>query len=672
MRYGSPRRTVLVLATLVALPASLSAQADEPSGLSLDSLLATPVSTAAKYDQKQTDAPAFVTIVTAKDIQRYGFRTLADVLQDQVGFYVANDRQYADVGLRGFGRTGQYNNKVLLLVDGHALHEHYTGGARMEEAMPLDLGDVQRIEIVRGPGSALYGARAMLAVVNLVMRTGRDLDGLEAVGTVGSFDTYGASLSHGAVWGPDTDLALTASWGRTSGEEDLYFPELDIPGYNNGHSVGLDWARHVKGRAAFRRGGLTAQVAAGQRERGIPTAAYQSTFNHPDAETRDGQAFAEVSYRHTVSSTTELHVRGYFDDAVHEGVYPNGEASVPAASGPAALVRVLSRAFGSEARVRFDLSARNRLVMGVEGVRATRASHDITNMGQLYLGGDFPYTLLSAFAQDELELTPDLVLTVGLRRDQYSTKGSATTPRGALVYHASPTTTLKAMAGEAFRAPNVLELRMNQPYQGLIANPDLDPERLRTYEVAWDQRFGGVATTVSLSHNRARDLIDLVEVPTPDSLRHYGSWAFLQKNVASARSIALDAEARTALPSGVLARVGYSFLHTRDEMTGAALVNAPSHQMWLTAERDLPASSHVGVTLRRGSGRTTLYGTSTLPATVVDVTVVSNAFGNGFTVQGSVKNVFDASFSTPGGFQHIQSAIPQPRRHATIRVGWNW
>ena len=175
------RLTFALLAGALAFGSHPAAGQDPASGLAaLDSLRAQRVSSASKYDQRQIDAAASVSIVTRDEIQALGYQTLDEILKNQIGFYSGNDRQYSDIGVRGLGRPGHYNNRILLLVDGHSLNDDYSGGTRVGSAMAVDLDAVQRVEIVRGPGSSLYGARAMLAVVNLVTRKGRDLDGTVA------------------------------------------------------------------------------------------------------------------------------------------------------------------------------------------------------------------------------------------------------------------------------------------------------------------------------------------------------------------------------------------------------------------------------------------------------------------------------------------------------------
>ena len=138
--------------------------------LSLDSLLNTKISSAAKYQQTISEAASSVTIITAEDIQRHGYQTLPEALAATRGFYLSYDRNYAFLGARGFSRPSDYNNRILLLVDGNATNEGIFGGAPVGTDLGVPLSSLERIEIVRGPGSALYGTGAIFAVVNLVTK----------------------------------------------------------------------------------------------------------------------------------------------------------------------------------------------------------------------------------------------------------------------------------------------------------------------------------------------------------------------------------------------------------------------------------------------------------------------------------------------------------------------
>src|SRR5712675_1973121 len=145
------------------------------------------VYTASKIEQKTTKAPSSVTIVTADEIKKFGYRTLTDLLQSVPGFNVSYDRNYAFLGARGVS-LGDFNSRMLLLVNGHRVNNNLTDGAYIETDFILDLDIIDRVEIIRGPGSVLYGNNAFFGVINVVTRQGKQVNGAEASGAYGSFD----------------------------------------------------------------------------------------------------------------------------------------------------------------------------------------------------------------------------------------------------------------------------------------------------------------------------------------------------------------------------------------------------------------------------------------------------------------------------------------------------
>ena len=189
---------------VVLNPTDLWAQNKQVSAnlldLSLEDLLKIDIDSvygASKHEQKVTEAPASVTIITSEEIQKYGYRTLADILRNVRGFYVTSDRNYSFVGVRGFGRPGDYNSRILLLVDGHQLNENIYDAANLGAEFPIDVDLIDRVEVIRGPNSSLYLASAFLGVINIITKRGRDLRNVSASGELASFDTYKGRLSYG-------------------------------------------------------------------------------------------------------------------------------------------------------------------------------------------------------------------------------------------------------------------------------------------------------------------------------------------------------------------------------------------------------------------------------------------------------------------------------------------
>src|SRR5215203_6878250 len=200
---------VLCLCGLVCPDDDAAAQMPPPPGasdesslsdLSLEDLLKLKVDTvfaASRVVQEVTRAPASVTIITREEIRAHGYRTLADVLRTVRGFYITNDRNYSYAGVRGYARAGDYNSRLLVLVNGHRLNDTIFEGALLGTESPLDVALFERVEVIRGPSSSVYGTSAFFGVVNLITRPGGALNGVESEAQAGSGTTRSARVTAG-------------------------------------------------------------------------------------------------------------------------------------------------------------------------------------------------------------------------------------------------------------------------------------------------------------------------------------------------------------------------------------------------------------------------------------------------------------------------------------------
>ena len=253
-----------VLAALLA--ASVGAGAAPPdtqqelTTLSLEQLLNLEVYSASKFVQKVSEAPSAVSIITAADIKAYGYRTLADVLKSIRGVYVTNDRNYSYVGTRGFSRPGDYNSRVLLLLDGYRLNDGIYDGALIGTESIIDVDLIERVEFVPGPGSAIYGGNAFFGVLNIITKNGNGIGGAEISGETASFESRRGRLTYGKRSEDGLDVLLSASSYRSRGEN-LFFPEFNDPATNNGVARNLDFDRYNQLFTKFSYGAYSLDVA---------------------------------------------------------------------------------------------------------------------------------------------------------------------------------------------------------------------------------------------------------------------------------------------------------------------------------------------------------------------------------------------------------------------------
>ncbi|HEU5338880.1 MAG TPA: TonB-dependent receptor plug domain-containing protein, partial [Sulfuricaulis sp.] len=238
-------RSAAVAALLVVTATAGAAPPDTRQALielPLEQLLNLEVYSASKFTQKVSEAPSSVSIVTADDIRTYGYRTLADILKRIPGLYVTYDRNYSYLGTRGFARPGDYNTRILLLVDGYRISDGIYDGGLIGTDFNVDVDLIDRVEFVPGPGSAIYGSSAVFGVINVITKKGRDIGGFEVSGEVASFDTHKGRLTYGHRDDNGLETLLSASSYHSRGKNQ-FFPEFNDPATNNGVAQNLDHDR---------------------------------------------------------------------------------------------------------------------------------------------------------------------------------------------------------------------------------------------------------------------------------------------------------------------------------------------------------------------------------------------------------------------------------------------
>lgn len=641
---------ILLISLLSATPAPGQSPEEADEGLSLDDLLSTRVSTASLYSQYAREAPASVSIVSAAEIERFQFRTLGDLLGYVRSFYLSNDRNYTYGGVRGFGRPGDFTNRMLVLWNGHVLNDNVYASSPVGFDFMQDLRSIERVEIVRGPGSPLYGANAMLAVINIISRTGADVGGAEATVEYGSNGFAQGSLLLGTTSRSGFDATLSGTWLDHRGP-DLYYPEFDTPETDHGVVRHLDWEQGygLNGRVTL--GGLQVQGIFSSRSKGIPTASYGTVFGDGRAMTRDERWALSLGYTLEPSVTFRLSGRVALDSYEYYGTYPYEELQSDGSGGRWGTARI---------HAQWDVHASNRLDMGAEVRSNWRADYRVWSLGYYDYSHDDPYTVSSLFLQDTYQAWPGVSLSAAVRIDRHSVIGWLVSPRFAVVADPFPGSTLKVLYGEAFRPPSVYELFYEEE-GNMRSNPSLGPERVRTLELCADQRFSPTtAGSFSVYQYTMRDIVEQIPVDDQGTLQH--------RNSGVARGRGIEGEVVFRSPAGFTASAsaGAQYIEAMDG--SGELTNAPRTIVCLNAGVPLGASFMLALQGRFETGRLTTQGTRT------DRHLLVNAFVHGWMlfdaadVSVAIRNLLGARYALPGGYEHAQAAIGQDGRTFALRV----
>lgn len=608
---------------------------------------------ASKYEQRLEEAPASVSIVTAEEIKRYGYRTLADILRSVRGMYVTYDRNYSYLGVRGFSRPTDYNSRVLLMIDGHRTNENIFHMALIGTEGLIDVDLIDRVEVIRGPGSSIYGASALFAVVNIITKRGRDYQTTEVSAEAGSLETIKGRVTYGSRKVGDTEVLVSASGYGSQGNKRLYYPEFDNPADNNGIAEDLDSDRARSGFMKFSRGDVTVTGAYVERNKAVPTASFDAVFNQPFQETIDRHGYLDVFYDTALSNNDRFTARLAFDSYRYNGYY----ASAYLMPGG-----VLARDYGygqwwtGEVQYMTRLADRHRLIVGAEHQSNIRQDQAYWELDPYVLGfrNDRSSRRWAVFAQDEWRLHRDLLLYAGARYDHYSEWGGATNPRLALVHQLSPRTTAKLLYGQAFRAPS--------PYEFYYTpSPWLRPETSNTTELVFEHQLRrNLRAAASLYYYLVNDLID----QQPDfTFRNVGN--------AEATGVELDLDGRFA--SWLEGRLSYSYQQVRDETTNTPLSNSPHHLVKLNLNTPLLDNRLVaGFEVQYVSDRRTLSGAVIDGYTLVNFTLLGRRWIKGMEFSASVYNLLDQRYADPAGIEHFMDVIPQDGRGFRVKVQYEF
>jgi iron complex outermembrane receptor protein len=322
-----------------------------------------------------------------------------------------------------------------------------------------------------------------------------------------------------------------------------------------------------------------------------------------------------------------------------------------------------TRKLSAGAQASWDLAAAHRLTFGATWERHARADYRAWYAGERWFADDFPYDLWGVYAQHDATLSRVLTVTAGVRHDRGESVSASTTPRVALLWSPSQRRTLKILYGEAFRSPSAYERSFTTP-EDFKRPLGLRAEHVRTFEAVWEERLADwLRGELAVYRYDMTDLID-TEVDATDGMSH-----FVNRDRVEAPGIEAELEAR--LPAGAGLWVNYAFQDARDGHTGRALSNSPRHLA--KAGASVPFGHVLRLTAESGweSRRRTLAGTPSGGALVARTGVRVHA-GDALDLWFLADNLFDVERTVPGGYEHVQEALPQPgralRAGVTVRV----
>jgi outer membrane cobalamin receptor len=561
------------------------------------------VVTATKTEKEPQDVTQSVTVITAADIQKSSATTAAEVVREAAGVDIR------DYGARGstseISLRGSATAQVLVLLDGKRLNSPLSGGFDMSE-LPVALDDIERIEIVRGPSSALYGTDAMGGVVNIITKHPEKFQTVVS-GSVGSHGYDSLSLRNS---GKQNGFYYALSAGRET--SDGYRVNSDLNKINASIKAGYELSSNSSIE-------LTSDHI--NKEIGVPGS---TSWPSPSARQTTSDTATGIGYRVKFSPALDLKINAYYSRENLEYKNPPVDS----------VYRSASR--GADTQVTWLANSWNLITVGAEGRDEHVDSPDT---------GIHSSSLWAGYLQDEISAGEHLIVVIGGREDSHSVYGDKFSPKVSARYLVSGTGTIvRASAGKSFRAPTFNDLYFSDAY-GDKGNPDLRPETATEYEAGIEQPFGKRnAVKVTGFERKVTNLIDWQE---------YAPFQYQAVNIGKAKIRGSEAEAKFTFFEVLTWAVNYTYMNPVNELTGEKIYyTIPESQLKSSANLALSSKTNIYVEGRYVKN----YVKPTDPEwdyIVIDgkitQTVYQRESSRGSIVIG-MNNIFDRKYETVKGY----------------------
>ena len=620
-------------------------------------------------------APASVSIIDAREIRAFGYQSLYDAVAGTRGVFQTNDLTYGYVGVRGFARLGDYGNRLLVTVDGHTMNDDQLGASYVGNDFLADLHDVAQVEVVRGPGSALYGTNAFFGVLNVVTRDVSQPGGHVVVTADGVRTMRGRAAVD--LGDPDRGITLSAA-GVVRQGDDYRFPEYAQSGPgadpDAAWSRGADGSESVTAHARAWAGDLTVQGLLTSRDQRIATGAFATELADPRATSDDTRGFVELRYEPRLGDRGQLYGRAWVDRYAFDGVYPYEDNYV---------YRDRWRGTWVGAEPRFVLQATDAIEITAgsevrQHVQAELRSRD--NEDGVLLDEEPTQGVYAAYGLARIQVVKRLRADLGARYDHFTLQGvgGAFNPRAALILDVGENDVIKLLSGTAFRTPSPYEWFYNDG--GITQQPaqSLGPERIFTTELEATHRFDDVTTaTAAVYVNQITNLVITESVDDPvaaaEGVFRYGN------SGAEVQSAGFEAEVRRDWRRGWMVQAQQALQTTRTGtlLEGQPITNSPLWAGSVKLAAPLPASAATLASRLRAESPRRITNAAFDPETDLtpwavlwDVTVSGPVASGPLTLSGGVRNLLDWQVEHPGGVDLQQRVVPQPGRtvFASARV----
>lgn len=674
-KVASPHRIffakIILSSACIMLAQSAAAlnQSDDLSELSLEDLMKVEVSSASKFAQSSSQAPSAVQVLTAEDIRRHGWSTLAEALDSLPGLYASSDRAFGFLGARGFMVSGDYNMRFLLLMDGQPLNDNVWDQANLGHEFRLDMEMIERIEYVPGPGSSIYGSNAMFGVINVITRTAKNLPAWQVGSRLQGDGWREANLraSHQSN-GDGPDLVFSLSRANKSGRSLNYpdavgLPSADGSPSKDGQTHNLDRMIVTRAFASATQNGLAMSLWAARRDVHPSSALFGSNFDDGRLRLIDSSYGLMGSYQRALNQQLHLNLRLAYQKITYQGDAPYLD---PVAGSYVSRDEAVGTWLSSEARLLYTGWENHKLIAGIDfqtDLEALQKNADLEVVLNSPLSIRTRGNRHGIYVQDEWHFLPDWRFNAGLRSDGYRYGSSNISPRFALIWNASEHSTVKLLAGRAFRNANAYEANYaRDPYY--LANPNLASETIRTIEAVGEYKLGNQEVGASLFDYQLKNLLQQVDIGN-DQLQ------FQNQPEISAHGLEIFYKLRDKHGMNFMASLALN--RSRDSF-GQELSNSPKWIAKLRLSRPVLGEALIAAAEFNAVGpRTAIWHTqSTRMATQSQLNLGLSAtkLAPGLDLQLRLVNAFDSKIAHPASDETGVPSLPMDGRQWQLGLNY--
>ncbi len=485
--------------------------------------------TATKTPILAEEVPQSISVIGEKDIAFSGKATLADVLRDGAGLDIKT------VGPRGSAATlsiwGSEPEQVLVLIDGRRINDAQAGEFNLSD-LPIPVEEIERVEVLRGAGSALYGTDAVGGVVNIITKRPTEKPLTTLSGSLARFNTQRFYLANGQKFGR-VGYRLHALKERSDGHRE----NSDYEGTALGGMLTLEPMDELE---------LSFSVRHLLKEMGTPGSV---SLPDPDDRQEDRKTLADLTLEWSPLDPLELRLKGFHNNYRREFT-----------ENPARDISIHRNfAYGGELQLGYLLTEKDSLTGGLELIEDRLESNRV---------GTHNATRVGYYLEGKFEPIAPATFVLGGRFDHHSIYGDQFNPRVGLRLRVSEQTALRVSAGRSFRGPTFDDLYW--PASAYAeGNPDLSPERAWSYQAGIDQAFGKRVSAKFTGFRR--DIKDFIDWAAGSD----GIWR--PENIGRARIWGIEGELEARLPGGFTLPLSYTYLHPKDKRTGDYITEKPKH-----------------------------------------------------------------------------------------------